>query len=195
MTPAEERLREVTALGAAHGAAALAKLFDRVVAIDPPRCRMVGVAELAQSVFEPEEWVAGVFVHVSGSVRGRMGLVLSRDVLREILEHLEIADTGEFDDRVRSVVAELGNIAVSAAAGALGELEGGVAMPSVPFVGYDMAGALLVEALHPSLYRRPAFVAETDLGRLESRETDRGESDRGESDPRLHLRFLWVPEA
>ncbi len=179
MTSADDRLRDVTTIGAAHAAAAVAKLLDEVAPSEPPCCRKVDVAELAGSVFEPDELVAGVFVEVTGSVRGRMGLVLSRDVLGEVLERLAIPETGEFDARVRSVVGELGNIAVSAAAGALGELEGGVAIPSVPWVGYDMAGALLLEALHPSLYRSAAYVAETELG---------------EGERRLRLRFLWVPE-
>jgi chemotaxis protein CheC len=179
VTSAEDRLRDVTTLGAAHAASAVAKLLDLVDPSEPPRCCRVNVADLAESVFEPEELVAGVFVDVTGSVRGRMGLVLSRDVLREVLERFAIPETGEFDARVQSVVGELGNIAVSAGAGALGELEGGVAIPSVPWVGYDMAGALLLEAFHPSLYRSAAYVAETEFG-------------GGERS--LRLRFLWVPE-
>lgn len=179
MRPQEDRLCELCSIGAAHAADALAKLFDRVVMIEPPHSRKVEVEDLAGCVFDPEEWIAGVFVEVTGGVRGQMGVAFSRETLEEVLERLGVSWEGEFDARIESVVAELGNIAVSAATSALGELAGGITLPSVPWVGFDMAGALLVEALHPHLHRLPAYIAETELW------------DR---DQRLQLRFLWVPE-
>jgi chemotaxis protein CheY-P-specific phosphatase CheC len=179
MSTAEDRLREVTSIAAAHAATALAKLFDCVVLIDPPRSRRVGLRELASVWVPPEQWVAGVFADLEGRVRGTVGLVLSRDMVDRVLERLYGDDAPtEFDARARSALAEIGNIAVSAAAGAMGELEGGVVLPGVPRVGYDMASAVLLEALHTELDRLPVYVAETDL-------VDR--------DSVLRLRFLWMP--
>ncbi len=179
MSRSEDRLREVTSIAAGHAATALAKLFECVVMIAPPRCRRVGLRELASVWIPPEQWVAGVFADLSGCARGLVGLVLSRDMVDRVLERLygDEAPT-EFDARARSALAEIGNIAVSAAAGAIGELEGGVAIPGVPRVGCDMASAVLVEALHAELDRLPVYVAETDL-------VDR--------DSVLRLRFLWIP--
>jgi chemotaxis protein CheY-P-specific phosphatase CheC len=179
MSGDEDRLREVTSIAAAHAATALAKLFDCVVMIDPPRSRRVGLADLASVWVPPEQWVAGVFADLSGRVSGTVGLVLSRDMVERVLERLygEDAPT-DFDARARSALAEIGNIAVSAAAGAIGELEGGLVLPGVPRVGYDMASAVLLEALHAELDRLPVYLAETDL-------VDR--------DSVLRLRFLWMP--
>jgi chemotaxis protein CheC len=179
VTRDEDRLREVTSIAAAHAANALAKLFDCVVLIDPPRCRQIGLADLPTCAFEPDAWVAGVFTDLSGKVSGELGIVLEQRVVWRVMELLFGDDAPtEFDARARSALAEVGNIAVSAAAGAIGDLEGGVVIPSVPRVGYDMAGALLVTALHPRLSRLPACLAETDL-------VDRNRV--------LRLRFLWIP--
>jgi chemotaxis protein CheY-P-specific phosphatase CheC len=181
VTGDEDRLREVTSIAAAHAATALAKLFDCVVMIDPPSCRRVGLRELASVWIPPEQWVAGVFADLSGAARGLIGLVLSRDMVERVLERLYGDDAPmEFDDRARSALCEIGNIAVSAAAGAIGELEGGIVLPGVPRLGYDMASAVLLEALHTELERLPVYVAETDL-------VDR--------DHVLRLRFLWIPAA
>jgi chemotaxis protein CheC len=180
VTLLEDRLREVTSIGAAHAASALAKLFDRVVMIEPPRCRKLDVADIASAIFRPEEWVAGVFVEVTGAVRGRMGILLSQDVVEDVLERLGVGLADGLDERARSALGELGNIATSAAVTAMAELEGGIVLPSTPWVGYDTAGALLIEALHPYLERLPAYLAETEL------------ADR---DRVLPLRFLWIPEA
>jgi chemotaxis protein CheC len=179
VTQPEDRLREVTSIGAAHAASALAKLFDRVVLIEPPRCRKLDLEDLAQSIFHPEEWVAGVFVEVTGTLSGRMGILLSQDVVEHVLDRLGVGLLDGFDERARSALGELGNIAASAAVTAMGELEGGMVLPSVPWVGYDMAGALLIEAIHPDLQRLPAYLAETEL------------ADR---DRVLRIRFLWIPQ-
>jgi chemotaxis protein CheY-P-specific phosphatase CheC len=177
----EDRLRETTSIAASHAATALAKLFDCVVLIDPPRCRRVGLAELSSIWLPPEQSVAGVFTDLTGAANGTIGLVLSRDMLDRVLERLYGDDAPvEFDARARSALCELGNIAVSAAAGALGALEGGVVIPGVPRAGYDMASAVVLEALHAELERLPVYVAETDL-------VDR--------DSVLRLRFLWIPGA
>ncbi len=179
MTREEDRLREATSIAAARAADALAKLFDCVVLIDPPRCREIGLADLPGCAFPPDAWVAGVFTDLSGKVSGELAIVLEQEVIWRVLELLFGDDAPtSFDERARSALAEVGNIAVSAAAGAIGELEGGVVIPSVPRVGYDMAGALLVSSLHPRLSRLPACLAETDL-------VDRQRV--------LRLRFLWIP--
>jgi chemotaxis protein CheC len=180
MSSQRERLREYASISAGHAATALAGVFDRVVLMEPPSCRWVDLRELACSVFRPDEWIAGVFADLTGPTRGQVGMLLERKVVLEVLRRMVGTEPeAELDAMQGSALAELGNIALSAAAGALGVLHDGVVVPTVPRVGYDMAGALLVEAVHPRIARLPAYLAEAAL------------ADRiGE----LRAHFVWIPE-
>jgi chemotaxis protein CheC len=176
----EERLQEYASISAGHAANALAGLLDQVVLMDPPSCRWLKLADIAASVFQPEEWIAAVFADLSGPTRGQLGLLLERQVAGEVLRRMVGSKPGgELDAAQASALAELGNITLSAAAGALGALYQGVVMPSIPRIGYDMAGALLVEALHERIAQLPAYLMEAAL------------ADRARS---LRARLVWVPE-
>ena len=85
----------------------------------------------------------------------------------------------ELDEAQVSALAELGNIALSAAAGALAILHDSVVVPSVPHVGYDMAGALLLDMVHPRVSRLPAYLVEAALA-----------DPSGE----FSAHFIWIPE-
>jgi chemotaxis protein CheC len=180
MSSPEERLQEYASISAGHAANALALFFDRVVLMDPPRCRWVELGEIPSCVFQPEEWIAAVFADLNGPTRGQVGMLLERQVVSEILGRMVGSEPGrDLDEDQASALAEIGNIALSAAAGALGALLQEVVVPSVPRIGYDMAGALLVEAVHGRMALLPAYLIEAVL------------ADRASV---LRARFVWIPE-
>jgi chemotaxis protein CheC len=181
LSPADDRLQEFASISAAHAANALAGVFERVVLMDPPTCRWVDLSEIASAVFEPEEWIAAVFVDLIGPEGGQAGILFERKVAAEVLRQMVGSEPGDrLDARQTSALAEIGNIALSAAASALGSLHDAVVLPSVPRVGYDMAGALLVDAVQPRIGRLPAYLMEAKLADREGA---------------LRARFVWIPES
>ena len=179
MRPAQDPLCEAASIGAAHAASALARLFDRLVPVEPPHCQKLWLSELAENVFQPDEWIAGVFADLSGRVNGEAAILLSRDVFEEaVAQILGVTPPPPFDERAHSALGEIGNIVLSAAAGAFGELEGGVVLPSVPRVGYDEARKLLIDAVPPELHELPAYLAEIEIV---------------DQERAMRVRFVWIP--
>lgn len=173
------RLQELGNIGAGHAATALATLVGRPVWMEPPKGRRVSVGELPRSLFPGHVRVAGVFVDLSGAVEGVAGLLLPEadvDALLRLLAEDLPGDLG--NPRARSAFAELGNIALCAAAGAIAKLTEGIVLPSVPRVGIDSVDGLLSRSLDPSLRDLPAYLVETQLSVRQLP---------------VHLRFVWVP--
>jgi len=177
----EDRCREFASIGAGHAATALAKLFGSTLLMQPPRCWKADVAELPDNLDDHDDWAVAIFVELTGAVSGQAGLLLSRAVVDEVVLRLVGSDPmDEIDERGRSALAETGNIALSAVASALGELQGGIVMPTVPRLRMDVARALLLEELQMPTGNVPAYLAETMLA---------------EKDGSLRLRLIWVPTA
>jgi chemotaxis protein CheC len=179
VTKTEDRYCELASIGAGHAASSLAKLFDCTVLMEPSRCFRMDVGHLPESMLYQQEWTAAIFVDLSGAVSGQAGLVLSEAVMNQIIERLANEDPRcGITERGRSALKELGNIALSAAAGALGDMLGGIVVPSVPRLGFEMCEALLLDEIGPAMEQRPAFLAETQLA---------------ERDGPLRIRFIWIP--
>ncbi len=130
MSYSEERCLEFASFGAEHAAMALAKMCGGEPREEPPRCRGIDLSRLVDSVDDPEDWSVVIFVDLTGALTGKAGLLLSRPVVDEILLRLAGSDPlREIDERGRSALSETGNIALSAVANALGELQAGIVMP------------------------------------------------------------------
>ena len=132
-----------------------------------------------RALFPGHVRVAGVFVDLSGTVDGVAGLLLPETEVDALLRLLAEDLQGDLDNpRAHSAFAELGNIALCAAAGAIAKLTDGVVLPSVPRVGVDSVDTLLSRSLDPSLRLLPAYLVEAQL------------SVRHLA---VLLRFVWVP--
>jgi chemotaxis protein CheC len=175
----EDRHAEFASLGAGHAATALAGLFDSTVLMEPSQCFRIQVGHLPESMVYQQEWNAAIFTDLWGAVTGQAGLMLSEAMVHQIIRRL----TGEdpragITERGRSALEEMGNIALSAAAGAFGDMEGGIVIPSIPRLGFNLCEALLIEELGPGSEQQPAFLAESQLAEL---------------DGSLRIRFIWIP--
>jgi len=170
---------EYASIGAGHAASVLARLFDCTVLMQPPRCYQIETGHLPESMVYQQEWKAAIFTDFSGALSGQAGIMISESVVLEIVSRLLGEDPGgEISPRGRSALQEVGNIALSAAAGALGDLRGGIVWPSVPRLGFSLTEALRLAKLGPGGDLLPAFLAETELV---------------ERDGSLRLRFIWIP--
>ncbi len=120
-----------------------------------------------------------VFSDLHGALVGQAGLLLSFEASDHLLSCLigSCADA-PFNEREQSALRELGNIAISAAAGAFSMLEGGLVLPSVPRLAYhEGSGAMPLEDACVGGFET-GIVYETELI---------------ERDGPLRIRFLWVP--
>ncbi len=176
----EDRLAELPSIGAGHAANALSVLLDRTLLMAPPRCRKIKKGEAVSSLFAAEDRVVAVFSDLNGALTGQAGLLLSFEASDHLLSCL-IGSCGDapFNEREQSALRELGNIAISAAAGAFSMLEGGLVLPTVPRLAY-----------HEGLHTMPLEDACVGLG------IDTGciyETELIERDGPLRIRFLWVP--
>ena len=135
----------------AQAACAIAQLVNLPEPVGRPE-----VCALSQEELEAE--LAGaslyaVFADLDGPADGPAGLVLDAPTRGLLLEQLIGADQKPpFDEHSRSALCEVGNIAVSAAAGALGPLTDSVIVPSVPRLAPDLR-AELADARGPVAYR------------------------------------------
>jgi chemotaxis protein CheY-P-specific phosphatase CheC len=164
MSYSEERCLEFARFGAEHAAMALAKMCGGEPREEPPRCWGIELSRLADSIDEPEDWSVVIFVDLTGALTGKAGLLLSRPVVDEILLRLAGSDPlQELDERGRSALSETGNIALSAVANALGELQAGIVMPTVPRLCMNVRWALGPDQLRAPPGTERAYVAETAL--------------------------------
>ncbi len=164
MSYSAERCLEFASFGAEHAAMALAKMCGGEPREEPPRCRGIDLSRLVDSVDDPEDWSVVIFVDLTGALTGKAGLLLSRPVVDEILLRLAGSDPlREIDERGRSALSETGNIALSAVANALGELQAGIVMPTVPRLCMNVRWALGPGQLQAPPGTDRAYVAETAL--------------------------------
>ncbi len=177
MSARDERQAEFVRIAGGQAASAVAKLVQCTAPLKPPRCAPTDVGKLLELLAAgPGECAAGVFADLSGPLVGRIGLLLSRAMVEEALRRLVHEDPRRgLSPRGYSALEELGNVALSAAAGAFGELAGGVELPSLPRLSPELTEARLRQELSPEGEPRAAYLAETELG--------------GE----LSIRVVWLP--
>jgi chemotaxis protein CheY-P-specific phosphatase CheC len=172
---------ELTARCAVRAAETLGQLLDAELSAAPPRSWILPDGRLPAELFSGHERVTAVLAELEGAASGPAGLILRRDLLQWMLRRL----TGDgnvktLSERALSALCEVGNIAVSAAANALGEVVGGVVLPSVPRLGFEKAAAGTLEEVCGEVGSRCAYLVELTL--------------QG-SEGAFGLLFVWVPQA
>ena len=148
MSAADDRLAEIANICAGHAATALASLLDATLLMEPPRLQRLRAGEACDALLAPEERVAAVFVDLEGALRAQAAIALSASAVDEVLARVAGKRAEETSEpSTLTVLAEVGNIAVSAAANALAALLHQRSLPSVPRAGYARAGALALRDL------------------------------------------------
>lgn len=140
MTDDDDRLAELANICAGHAASTLALLLDATLFTEVPRLRTLAAGRTLRSLFPREERVAGIFADLRGPFEGRAALLLSAGAVDDVVSRIAGKEGSNLP--VLAVLAELGNIAVSAAANALAQMLGETSLPSVPRAGYAPGGEL-----------------------------------------------------
>lgn len=167
--------RRVTLMKAAavHAAGAVARLANLPEPKLVPEHDDVATDGLLDALFGGGTGLL-VSAELSGVVTGSAGIGLPDEAADVLLRHLLRRETGRIDAQARSALSEAGNIAVSAAAGALGHLAGGVVVPSVP----ELSNAL--PRAGAAGHGDQAYVMHLEIG---------------DGDDRVALPFFWIPAA
>jgi len=140
MTDDDDKLAELANICAGHAASTLALLLDTSLLTRVPRLRMLPAGRPLRSLFLREERVGAIFADLAGPFEAKAGLLLSAGAVEEIAGR--ISGKEEAQSSPLAMLAEVGNIAVSAAANALALMLGGVSLPSVPRAAYSQEGEL-----------------------------------------------------
>jgi chemotaxis protein CheC len=140
VTDDEDRLAELANICAGHAASTLALLLDATLLTEVPRLRLLPAGRPLRSLFLRDERVAGIFADLRGPLEARAALLLSAGAVEDVVARVAGKEVSE--PSVLAVLAEVGNIAVSAAANALAQMLGGTSLPSVPRAGYAQNGEL-----------------------------------------------------
>ena len=164
----QERARRLGSAGAT-AAQALASLFGLDPPAEAPHARHVPVGGLGDLLFKQDSeapWVAAIFAELAGAVTGQLALVVSLDLVDALVERFlsEPAKPEErWDELAHSALCELGNIAISAAAGGFASIEGGTVIPSTPSILFRPSESAPMEQLYAELNRTSASVFTTAL--------------------------------
>ena len=143
-----DRLAEIANVCAGHAATKLALLLDATLLFEPPRVRALAAGEALASLFPRPERVAAVFADLDGALPAQAALLLSATAIDEVIARVAGKSPDEASvSSTLAVLAEVGNIAVSAAANALAELLRTRSLPSVPRAGYARQGVLSLRDL------------------------------------------------
>lgn len=136
-------LKELANIGTGHATMALSQMLSgRLFQLVVPEAQMLPFSEAAEYLGGSDQVVVGIFIVVSGDVKGYMAFLLPLDSALVLLRLLIGDDSGEMNEMARSALQELGNIMVTSYLNALSKMTGLLMAPSVPGVAIDMAGAV-----------------------------------------------------
>ena len=147
-----DRARELTSIGAGHAADALAALTGRTCEMKVPRLQ-------AASASEPD--LTGVLFELTGGTGGALALFFPPATRDRLLQRLG-ADRSRAE-AVHSALCEVGNILVSHAVSALGDMVGEVMLPSPPRLVWTDAAAAFAGLLAERHGTAPALRIETEI--------------------------------
>ncbi len=180
MSAQADRLAEIANICAGNAASVLATLLDATLLIEPPVVHRLAPGRPLNSLFAREDCVAAVFAEIDGALPAQAALLLSATAVDEVLARVAGKRADETSEvSTLSVLAEVGNIAVSSAANALAEIVGERVLPSVPRAGHARQGVLAMPELE-SVVARSRSVFEVEMV---------------ERAGPLRLRFVLVPSA
>mgnify|MGYP005756167043 CR=1 FL=1 len=145
-------LKELGNIGAGMAATALSKLVNKKIDMSVPIAKLVNINEMMDLIGGSELPVAAVFLRVEGELDGSLFFVLSLQDATSLVKQLTEDDTTnfeqyEFDELAISALQELGNIICAHYLTALSNFTNLHLTPSVPQVGIDMVGAIVMDGI------------------------------------------------
>lgn len=159
-------LREAANIGAGNAATALSELLGVRVRMRIPDVRVVPFHELPESVGGTEAAVMAMYFRLQGDMGGSMYVLMQRETAQRFVgKLLSESSSDALDSEMEcSALSEVGNIVAGTYLGALSDFAGVKLYPSVPYLAFDMAGAVLsVGAADIGASADEALLIETEI--------------------------------
>ena len=141
----QSKLQEINKKAAANASRALSKLIDKLVTVEIAKVEVQDVEKLSP-VIESEEIVAGIYLPITGDVKGATLLIFPREtafVLSDLLVKREPGTTRKLTDLDKSALKELGNIVSGTYFTVLSNQLGIKLIEHTPSFSFDMFGAII----------------------------------------------------
>ncbi len=162
-----DALREVGNIGGGHASTALGQMIGKKVYVKVPRVAVVKVRKIPEAIGGVETLVVGIYIRVLGGIRGTGLLVFKKDQALYLANLMSGKDDGTLkalNEETESALKELGNILMGAYLTALSDFLKLNIMQSVPYMAYDMVGAVLdLLLIDMSRYSEHALIVDTEF--------------------------------
>lgn len=179
-----DALKEISNIGAGNAATALSTMLSKKIKISVPEVQIVPFDKVAGFVGGPENLVVGIFLRVSGEIKGHILIIIQDEDAYSLTESLlgtkHKEENNDLSAMEKSALKELGNIVGSSYIMALTNFTNLSMKPSIPSLAFDMAGAILDLPL--SLY---GYVGDTAF-LIDTKFTEGTEN--------IKLRFFLIPD-
>ena len=144
-----EKLQEINKDAALNASRALSKLIDRPVDVQVSEAGVKKVEELAP-IIGPEEIVAGIYLPVTGDIKGAALLIFSEETaftLCDLLVKREPGTTRRLSGLDRSALKEVGNIVSGNYLAVFSNMLQVKTIEHVPSLSFDMFGAIVSQII------------------------------------------------
>lgn len=145
----EDKLQEINQRAASKASEVLSKLIDEPVGIGISKAEIRKVEDLSP-IIDPEEIVAGIYLPVTGEVKGASLLIFPKEAaftLSDLLSRREPGTTRKLTQLDESALKEVGNIISGNYFTVLSnELQAKI-IEHVPSFSFDMFGAIISQII------------------------------------------------
>ncbi|MFD1169261.1 chemotaxis protein CheC [Oceanobacillus caeni] len=148
-----DALREVGNIGAGNAATSMSILLDRKIDMNVPSVSIVDYNDMMEIIGGPEELIVAIVFQIKDEFPCTVYFILSVDEAESLIQDL----TGNKDftlmndlyhnELAMSALKETGNIVIGSYLSALSDFIKYNMHPSIPYLSFDMAGAVLTAGL------------------------------------------------
>jgi len=145
----ENKLQEVNEQAAENASKALSKLIDRPVEVDISKAEVKKVEELSPLI-GPEEVVAGIYLPVTGDIKGAALLIFPKETaftMSDLLVKREPGTTRCLTELDESALKEVGNIISGNYLTVLANVLQIKIVEHIPNFSFDMFGAIVSQII------------------------------------------------
>ncbi|WP_249869764.1 chemotaxis protein CheC [Oceanobacillus saliphilus] len=175
-------LREIGNIGAGNAATSLSTLLNKKIEMNVPSVNIIGYDEIMELIGGPDEVIVGLMFRIHGEAPGTVYFILKVEEAEYLVRQLtndpnfSLFDDIEDKEMAFSALHEIGNIVTGSYLTALSDFTKINMQPSVPYLGIDMAGAILtVGLLEISQLTDYAIIIDTEIkGEKQSKEGIKG---------------------
>jgi len=175
-------LREIGNIGSGNAATALSQLLDNKIDMVGPSVNIVSFNEMMELTGSPDETVVAILFRIYGDAPSTVILILHAEEAEMLIQTMlhdpdfVLKDDGTDSYTLAlSALEEVGNIVAGSYISALSDFTGLHLQPSVPYLGIDMAGAILTYGvLELSQVSDYAIVIDSKVNSYENKKTLQG---------------------